>query len=160
MATIFTAQNPKLLDTKPELVNVTVAAAQTWSRGSLVIITAGAATLCADGDIPTHIAASDIAAPDTSTLVPLYRLKVGSRLECYTASNTSTAAAVGVANVGNAYDWALITGSAASAIFHLNLGSNSDKCALVIDLAANYEPERNATADSPGKCIVEVLRVI
>ena len=160
MATIFTAQNPKLLDTKPELVYVTVAAAMTWSRGALVIVTAGEATLCADGDIPTHIAASDIAAPATATPVPLYRLKVGSRLECYTASNTSTAGAVGVANVGSAYDWALITGSGASAIFHLNLGGTSDKCALVIDLAANYEPERNNTADNPGKCIVEVTRVI
>ena len=159
MTTIFTGQNPKLLDANPELVWLPVASTQTWTIGTPIYLNSGAATIVAEGVIPQFTAASSIAAPAASTLIPAYRWNVGSRMEVYVCATSATAGAVGVANVGVAYDWTVI-GTGATLVAYIQLNATIDACALVVDIAANYEPERNNTTDSPGKCIIEVLKII
>ena len=153
----ITAVNPRIVDGTAELKDAPVASTQTWSKGAPVILTAGALTLCADGDIPSGLAAEDIAAPTTSSRQKYWAFNVGTRVEMYVASGGS-ASAITTANVGIAYDLQVI-GSAASLVGYLDIGAASDKCFLVVDVASHYEPERNAAADSPGKCIVEITKL-
>jgi predicted RecA/RadA family phage recombinase len=147
------AVNPKIINFGSDRVGLEIdklpiAAAQTWKKGAMLIFKSSALNTAGNGEIPTHIAVDDQTAPATSTIVEAYRLEVGVQLE------VSCSAAVGIANVGVAYDMVL-SGVYAT----LNLSATADACWKVVRLAADYEPSLNATADNPGKCIIEVAKL-
>lgn len=154
----ITAVNPRIIDGTAEEVTAPVAASQTWSKGCPVILTAGALTQCAAGDIPSGLASEDIAAPAETSMQKFWRFNIGTRMEIY-VYNAASASAIAASNLGIAYDLQMIGIAGVTSVGVLDLGATTDKCFLVKDLAANYEPERNAAADSPGKCIVEVVKL-
>lgn len=154
-----TAVNPRIIDmSTAELVDVGSAASMTGRKGVPIVLAAGLATVCSDGDIPWGCLAEDVTtAKTTGTATKCYRWRVGTRLEMYVASGGASSA-IGTANKGLDYDLQII-GSGATAIGYVDIGATTDKIFRVIDIAAEYEPIKNATADDPGKCIVEVMAV-
>ena len=161
MSSTFTAVNPIIVGTKhiPELrKNLPVAASQTWKKGTPVIITSGEVTICTDGDIPCGQAADDITTAQTQgTDVGVILWNVGTRLEMYVYSgDTPTAAAA--SQLGVAYDLRILN-STTTAVGTIDVNATTDKVFRVIDLAYLYEPERNNAADTPGKVLVEVMKV-
>ena len=150
----FVAINPKVVffgKTRVALERDTlpIANAQTWKTGEFGIFTGGELSVAASTEIPTHIFRFDRDTAENSTNVEVDRLSIGVRLEMYCS------AAVGIANLRLIYDLAV------SANIHtVDLSATSDKIFRVVKLAATYEPERNATADNPGKCIVEIMKVV
>jgi hypothetical protein len=148
------AVNPKIVDFKGgriglEIDSLPIGTAQTWKAGQFLIYAASAYSTAASGDIPTHIAVDDQTAPTAGTIVNAYRLKKGVRLEMYALTG-----AVGVANLNAAYDL-----DVTSNICTVDLGNDTDACFKVVRLSADYEPSKNATADDPGKCIIEIAKV-
>lgn len=149
----FTAVNPKVVDFGGNRVGLEtdvlpIANTQTWKKGEFGIFSAGTLSVATSGDIPTHIFRTTVTTAADGENVTVDRLEVGTRLEMYCS------AAVGVANIGTAYDLAV-----SSNVHTVNLSATTDAVFKVVDLAATYEPERNATADNPGKCIVEIMKV-
>ena len=151
-----TAVNPKVIDIDTvELVKCAVSASFTGVCGVCVCLnSAGQVALTADAKTPYGCLAETISTARTQGAdVWIYRYNIGTRLEINTASGAASAA-VGVANKGIAYDVQLI-GTGTSAITYLDLAAPGT-WAKVIDLSAEYEPTKNATADDPGKCVVEI----
>jgi len=152
----FVAVNPKIVNFGEgriglERDRLAIAASQTWKQGEFGIFTPGSTlAVCVSDDIPTHIFREDRDIAEDSTTVEVDRIEVGIQLEMYCAS-----AAVGVANLNVAYDLD-VTGT----IHTVNLSGTGEAVFMVRDLAAVYEPERNLTADDPGKCIVEIMKII
>jgi len=150
----FTAVNPKVVNFGGNRVGLErdtlpIADAQTWKVDEFGIFAAGELSVAATGEIPTHIFRTTRTTAENSTNVEVDRLEIGTQLEMYCG------AAVGVANIAISYDLTV------SANVHVvNLSGTSDKVFKVLDLAATYEPERNATADNPGKCIVEIQKLV
>jgi hypothetical protein len=125
-----------------------IADSQTWKVGEFGILSSGELSVAVTGDIPTHIFRTTRTTAENSTYVEVDRLEVGTQLEMYCS------AAVGVANLMVSYDLTV-----SSNVHTVNLSSTSDAVFKIVDLAATYEPERNATADNPGKCIVEIQKL-
>jgi len=149
----FVAVNPKVVGfgkTRIALEKDTlpIADTQTWKQGEFGIFSGGTLNVAATGEIPTHIFRFDRDTADNGTNVEVDRLAIGVRIEIYCTG------AVGIANLFVSYD--LTVGSN---IHILNLSGTTDQCFRIVELAATYEPERNATADDPGKCIIEIMKV-
>lgn len=127
----------------------------TWKKGEIGYLTSGTLTPISSATggttAPYYQFAEDQATSTSSTDVWARLLEVGTRMEVY-VSNNGTDAAIGVANLGTKYG--LYT---TSNVCRLDVNVTSGADWEVDRLAADYEPEQNATADSPGKCIV-VLR--
>lgn len=155
----FTKVNPKIVDFGDGEIGAVIdtlpiKSGQTYKTGQLMILSAGEVAAAADDDIPTHIALTDVdTAVTAGTLVDFARLKVGMHLEMYCTS-TGTDTAVGRSNVGVAYDYEVT-----SNVGTVEIGATADGVFKVVKLACDYEPERNALTDAPGKCIVEVMKV-
>ena len=151
----FTAVNPKVVSFGRNRVGLErdtlpIAASQTWKVGEFGIFSGGTLSVCASTEIPTHIfrTTRDTKVDDTNLEVD--RLAKGVQLEMYCTG------AVGIANVGLTYDLDVST-----AHTHIvDLAASDDDVFKVVRLAATYEPERNATADDPGKCIVEIMKMV
>lgn len=160
MATKY-AVNPIIvgpLNKQPELTLVPVASSQTYVKGAPFYFSSGQATIVADGKIPNGQFATDVStAVAANTYVPVYMWNVGTRLEIY-VTTTGSASAITYANLGICYDLEVI-GTDVSLIAYIDLSDTTDKTFRVLDIASNYEPLTNAAADSPGKCIVEVMKV-
>ena len=152
----FNAVNPKVVNYGEgriglERDRLAIAASQTWKQGEFGIFTPGGTlSVCSAGDIPTHIFREDRSIAEDSTVVEVDRIETGIQLEMYCT------AAVGVANIGVTYDLQL----SGSNTHIVDLSATNDDVFRVTDIAAVYEPERNATSDNPGKCIVEIMKVI
>lgn len=154
-----TAINPRIVDMATvEKTRVKVSAAFTGSMGVPIVLTAGQAVLAADDEIPWGCLGETIAtALNENTYVDAFRWRPGTRLEIYVCSG-GTASTIVTTNKGKAYDYELV-GTGVSAVGYLDKAAASDLIFRVIDLASEYEPSMNAATDSPGKCIVEVLKV-
>ena len=151
-----TAVNPKVLDLNTVALRKCKAATSLQGRkGMPVKMSSGQIAACSDDEVPWGLLAEDVEdAATANDAVDVYQLFPGSMLEIYVCSSGS-ATAITTANIGLAYDLEMI-GSAPNEIGYLDLGATSDKLFLVVDVASEYEPERNAAADSPGKAIVRV----
>ena len=164
MATIFTAVNPLVvgpLDDIPEKKAFPVAAAQTWKKGTPVYINGGAVTIVTNGTIPVGQAADDIVTPTTGSDVWVNMWNIGTRLEMYVATRatgSTVACAATAAMIGVEYDLAVL-GTGATLVAYMDTNSPTDKCFRVLDGAWLYEPERNNLDDSPGKVLVEVVKL-
>jgi len=150
----FTAVNPKVVNFGGNRVGLEqdtlpIADSQTWKVGEFGIFSGGELTVAGSGAIPTHIFRNTRTVAENSTEVTVDRLEVGTQLEMYCS------AAVGVANLAISYDLVVAANKHA-----VNLSATADAEFKVVRLAADYEPERNATADNPGKCIVEIQKLV
>jgi len=150
----FTAVNPKVVNFGGNRVGLErdtlpIADTQTWKVGEFGIFSAGELSVAGNGEIPTHVFRTTRTTAENSTNVEVDRLEVGTQLEMYCS------AAVGVANIAISYDLVV-----SANVHSVNLSATSDAVFKVLDLAATYEPERNATADNPGKCIVEIQKLV
>jgi len=106
--------------------------------------------VCASTEIPTHMFRTTRDTAENDTNVEVDRLAKGVQIEMYCTG------AVGIANVGLLYDLDVSTANT-----HIvDLAASDDDVFKVLRLAATYEPERNATADDPGKCIVEIMKTV
>jgi len=154
-----TAVNPKILNMNSvELQKVEVGTAVTGRKGTPIVLTSGQAVIAADDEVPYGCLAEDITTAKTAgDKIPIFRWNVGTRLEIYVCTN-GTPGAIGTTNLGKCYDLEMI-GTAPNEVAYLDLGAASDLCFRVIDLAQNYEPAKHAAADSPGLCVVEVMKV-
>lgn len=152
----FSAVNPRVVNFGEgriglERDTLAIAASQTWKQGEFGIFTPGSTlSVCSAGDIPTHIFREDRDIIDDNTNPEVDRIEVGIQLEMYCSG------AVGVANLMQTYDLTL----SGSNTHIVNLSAADDDVFMIVDLAATYEPERNATADDPGKCIVAIMKII
>ena len=155
MSSNFSAVNPKVVSTpSPQGLPLRYMLAEdskTWKKGELGYITSGTvspvATTTGSGE-PCLVFAEDQTTSTSSTSVWVRLLQPETRLEIY-VTNNGTDAAVGVANLNVAYE---VYGL--SNVTYLDVGATTAPDFVVEKLAADYEPERNATADTPGKCIV------
>lgn len=161
MASNFTAVNPKVISVPDgwqlPLQQKLAADGVTWTKGDMCILSSGTVTpLTTTGSTAVYgiFAETQSVATSTST-VPVFVLVPGTLLEAYVA-DTGTSAAIGTANNGVAYGLELGGGSTAAAVAHLDLNTTSGQF-RVEKLAADYEPEQNAAADTPGKCIVRFM---
>jgi len=149
----FTAINPKVVNfgrgrVALERDTLPIAASQTWKRGEFAIFSSSTLNVCTTGDIPTHVFRTTRDTKDDDTNVEVDRLAKGVQIEMYCTG------AVGIANVGLLYDLDVSTANT-----HIvDLSNSATDVFKVVRLAATYEPERNATADDPGKCIVEIMK--
>jgi len=150
----FVAVNPKVINFGASRVamekdTLPIANTQTWKQGEFGIFKSSELYVAGDNEIPTHIFREDRDTAENSTDVEVDRIEVGMQLEMYCS------AAVGIANLFKTYDL-----DETSNIHTVNLSAESDDVFKIVRLAADYEPERNVTADNPGKCIVEIMKVI
>jgi len=155
MASNFTAVNPKVISTpSPQglpLRQLLAEDSKTWKKGELGYFTSGtvAPVSSTTGSSEAKlIFAEDQDVSTSASTVWVRLLQPETRLEIYVANSTSDAA-IGVANLGDAYE---VIGT--SNVTYLDVGATTTPNFEVEKLAADYEPERNATADTPGKCIV------
>jgi len=153
MATI----NPKLISDPSLAPVVTRRAADsvTWKKGQIGYFTSGTvtpvATLTGGDTAPYVMFAEDQAASTSSTDVKVHLLQPGCRMEIQ-VTNNGTDAAVGAANLGLKYSL-----REDSNICSLDVNDTTNADWEVERLAAEYEPARNTTAGSPGKCVI-ILR--
>lgn len=152
------AVNPRILNMDTvELVSVQDSGL-TGRKGTPIVLSSGQAAIATDDQIPYGCLAEDITTANAAgTYIDVYRWSVGTRLEIYVCTN-GTASAIGTANKGLCYDLEMI-GTAPNEVAYLDLGAASDLLFRVLDLSAEYEPARNTSSDSPGKCVVEVMKV-
>jgi hypothetical protein len=155
MASNFTAVNPKVVSTaSPQglpLRALLAEDAKTWKKGEIGTLSSGTVTPVSGttgGDAPYCIFAEDQDTATSTSTVWVRLLQPEARLEMYVTTD-GTDAAIGVANIGTKY--ACYT---TSNVTYLDVNVTSGADFEVEKLAADYEPERNATADTPGKCIV------
>lgn len=153
----MSAVNPKILSDTRYAQAHTIRAADgvTWKKGQLGYLTSGTVTPISSATggttAPYYMFAEDQTTATSSSDVKVIKLLPGCELEVY-VTNNGTDAAIGTANRGTAYGF-----YTASNITHLDLNVTSGAEAQVSRLSAEYEPVRNATADSPGKCVVTLL---
>lgn len=150
----FVAVNPRVVNFgrgRVALVRDTlpIADTQTWKQGEFGIFKSSELYVAVADEIPTHIFREDRDTAENDTDVEVDRLAVGVQLEMYCSG------AVGVANLFKTYDL-----NVSSNVHTIDLTAEVDDVFKIVRLAADYEPERNATADDPGKCIAEIMKVI
>lgn len=151
MASNFTATNPIILSSGCALREMLAANSVTWKKGELGYLTSGTVTPVSGATGGKSVYCQFAEDQDTATSssnVWVRVLKPETILEVYVTATNGTAAAIGVANMGVKY----------------GIYSASNVCTLdtaqtagdfeVIALSANYDAERNATANTPGKCKV------
>ena len=159
MASNFTAVNPKIISTPSpqgaELKKIRATNSKTWVRGEIGYLSSGLVQPIANatgGDTaPFYQFAENQSTNTSASDVWVREIPVGARMEIYTKNN-ATDAAVGNANRGTKY-CLYTTGS----VTYLNVGVTTNADWEVDGLAADYEPERNNSTDTPGKCTV-ILR--
>lgn len=153
----MSAVNPKILSDTNTAQATTIRAADsvTWKKGQIGYLTSGTVTPISSATggttAPYFMFAEDQTASTSSSDVKVIQLLPGCELEVY-VTNNGTAAAIGVANRGTAYG--LYT---ASNVTYLDVNVTSGADWQVKRLAAEYEPVKNAAADSPGKCVIVLL---
>ena len=148
------AINPKVVNfggarVAMERDTLPIADGQTWKQGEFGIFKSSELNVAVADEIPTHIFREDRDTAENSTNVEVDRIVVGMQMEMYTS------AAVGVAHLFLRYDL-----NVAGNVHTVDLGTSGDQVFRVVRLSADYEPERNATSDNPGKCTVEIMKVI
>lgn len=159
MASNFAAVNPKYLGNGDgrtpgmALVKIRAADSKTWKRGEIGTLSSGTVqpiSGATGGTAPYCQFAEDQNTSTSTSDVWVYIIPDGAEFEIYVTSNGSDAA-IGQANVGTKY--ALYT---ASNVTYLDVSVTSGADCEVLRCAADYEPEQNAAADTPGKCIIKV----
>ena len=151
------AVNPKLLNDKFTTVKLLAENSKTWIKGQPCILTSGTVTpLTGTGSVAVYgVFAEDQTSSTSTTSVWVHKLEAGALLEVYVQTNGTTST-VGVANIGTGYGLEMGAGSGGTlaAVGYLDLGTANGQF-FVQRLSVDYEPERNAAADDPGKCIVK-----
>ena len=156
MASNFTAVNPKYIapDSLPApITKIRAAGSQTWKKGEFGYLSSGLVAAVATTTGGSAVYCQFLEDQDTSTtandLVWVRVLQAGDRFEIYVTSN-GTDNAIAAANIGTGYD-----AYTASNVCYLDVNATTGAQFEVEKLAADYEPERNASTDTPGKCIVK-----
>lgn len=153
MATI----NPKIISDPSFAPVVTRRAADsvTWKKGQIGYFNSGVVTpvsgLTGGDTAPYVMFAEDQNTNTSSSDVKVHLLQPGCRLEIQVTSG-GTDTTVAAANIGTKYSL-----REDSNICTLDKNDTTNADWEVERLAAEYEPARNAAADSPGKCII-ILR--
>ena len=157
----LTAVNPKVLSTpSPQglpLVQMLAADGHVWKKGEIGYLSSGTVlpiTTTTGDTAPYCIFAEDQDAATSTTTVWVRLLVPETVLEIYVCSNGS-AAAIGTANKGTAYAiYSTNNGSSTAGICYLDTNVTSGADFVVTEVAAEYEPTRNVSSDTPGKCKV------
>jgi len=155
MASNFTAVNPKYIapESLPAPVRKLDATdSKTWKKGEFCTLASGKVGPLSGTTGGTAVYGQFLEDQDTATSSSQVWVRVlqdGDRFELYVVSDGADAA-IGVANIGTKY---AIYQASNKCYLDTNVTSNAEF--EVEKLAADYEPERNATADTPGKCIVK-----
>lgn len=153
----LTAVNPKICDFPSARGNDLVARlaedSKTWVVGELGFYTSGTATPVSTtlGSTNAAFQFCDTQSTTTSTsTVNVRELNIGDRLEMYVV-NDGNSATIGAGEINSTYG---VYGASNVTYLDLKEGTGPFR---VKKIASNYEPERNAVTDSPGKCIVEYV---
>ena len=147
MATLV-PKNPRLKTGELRHVQVP-SAAVTWTAGQWLFAASGLATACAsDATAVQYVALEDQAvAPSSGDMVEVGLIEAGQTYELFELNGTLAAA-----NVGENYGL-----DVTSNIVTLDVAETSAAAVKIVRLAADYEPERNDSADVSARCEVRVL---